>query len=257
LLAPLTESIYLVADTEVIWLGRAGAALHARAMLTSASLPLPGELLAFDAAALRPWRPPAPSASADPVAVRGACHGLLTRIRRGAPPDTAPLGLGALLVGGALAFPLGAAAPHAMALAAACEADAPAGAAMVADPLLGLGPGLTPSGDDFVGGTFFARMLLATPLRLDAAAWVEAGETLIERARHRTHPVSVALLSDMVSGSGHAPLHELGCALASREDPGRALEAVRRLVRIGHSSGWDMLAGFMAGVLGREALLTR
>jgi hypothetical protein len=33
-----------------------------------------------------------------------------------------------------------------------------------------------------------------------------------------------------------------------------ALAAAGRLCRIGHSSGWDLLAGFLAGVLGLPAV---
>ncbi len=48
----------------------------------------------------------------------------------------------------------------------------------------------------------------------------------------------------------HAPLHGLAHALGSGDDLARAIGAARRLTRIGHSSGWDMLAGFVAGASG-------
>ncbi len=32
------------------------------------------------------------------------------------------------------------------------------------------------------------------------------------------------------------------------------LDAARRLTKIGHSSGWDMLAGFVAAILGTTAI---
>jgi hypothetical protein len=34
----------------------------------------------------------------------------------------------------------------------------------------------------------------------------------------------------------------------AREAPAAARDAARRLVRLGHSSGWDMLAGLGAGL---------
>jgi hypothetical protein len=58
--------------------------------------------------------------------------------------------------------------------------------------------------------------------------------------------VSATLLGDLLEGYGHAPLHELAGALARRAGDG-ALDAAGRLVRLGHTSGWDMLAGFIAG----------
>jgi hypothetical protein len=36
-------------------------------------------------------------------------------------------------------------------------------------------------------------------------------------------------------------------ALATDAPEGIVLEAARRLTRLGHSSGWDLLAGFVAG----------
>jgi hypothetical protein len=163
-----------------------------------------------------------------------------------------PLGLAAWLVGTPLAFPLGAAITSLAAVAHACENDAPADAARASRPLLGLGPGLTPSGDDFVGAVFFARAWLAPP---ESEAWQAAGDHVVAQARERTHPISVALLSDLVRGEGHAPLHDLAQALIAGAAAG-ILEAASRLTRLGHSSGWDLLAGIMTGVLGGRALTT-
>jgi hypothetical protein len=247
LLAPLSESIYLTAGGQVIWLGRAGATLHARAMLTAAALPSCEDGFVFDAADLSPWRPAALPGALDPARVRSACAALVARVREGAAGES--LGLGALLAGRPLAFPLAAARPHAVALAEAAATDAPAAAIAAALPLLGLGPGLTPSGDDFVGGVFFARALLGAG-GTDARAWSDAGAAVAVRAQERTHPVSAALLSDLVAGHGYAPLHDLARAFASGEHGDTALDAARRLTRIGHSSGWDMLAGLAAALLG-------
>src|SRR5262249_31174456 len=56
------------------------------------------------------------------------------------------------------------------ALASACAADDPVSAAAAANTLVGLGPGLTPAGDDFTGGAFFARAVLARARVVDPAA---------------------------------------------------------------------------------------
>src|SRR5207247_2370326 len=131
-------------------------------------------------------------------------------------------------------------------LARACAADDPARSAEAATALLGLGPGLTPAGDDFTGGAFFARALLARAGIVDAAAW-QAGASAVRTAAARlTHPIGAALLGDLLAGEGWAPLHDLAAALA-RDDEPAALDAAGRLTRLGHSSGWDLLAGFVAG----------
>lgn len=88
--------------------------------------------------------------------------------------------------------------------------------------LIGLGPGLTPSGDDLVGGYLVARPDPAL------SAWA------LECARTRTSRISAAHLQAAAAGEGAAALHDaLG---GGRLEP---------LLALGHSSGWDMLAGAM------------
>ncbi len=109
--------------------------------------------------------------------------------------------------------------------------------------LLGLGAGLTPSGDDFVGGALFARRLVA----IGDAAWEAAVAQIIAEAAAATHPISARLLADLAAGDGWAPLHDLAGALITH-DVRAALHAARELTALGHTSGWDLLAGFSAGL---------
>jgi hypothetical protein len=136
----------------------------------------------------------------------------------------------------------------AAALARACARDQARDALRPGEQLLGLGPGLTPSGDDFVGGVLFARRLVGGP------AWASAAAALIECARARTNEISRALLADLADGHGHEPLHTLAATLGQGTLGDVAVDAVRRLDRLGHCSGWDMLAGFLAGLAGPDAL---
>jgi primosomal protein N' len=76
-------------------------------------------------------------------------------------------------------FPLARALPDVEALAIACAADDADAACRAALPLLGLGPGLTPSGDDLVGAAFFARRALARSAS-GAVRWSRAGERLAQ-----------------------------------------------------------------------------
>lgn len=103
--------------------------------------------------------------------------------------------------------------------------------------LLGLGPGLTPSGDDFLGGMLIALAILPAPtLRAHL-------QDVIERhAQQRTNPVSLAHLRAAGSGEGHEALHEIfNCLLGGNIS---ALPVhVGAINTIGHSSGWDALAG--------------
>jgi hypothetical protein len=103
--------------------------------------------------------------------------------------------------------------------------------------LIGLGPGLTPSGDDFIGGALIALRALGTresAKRL--AAWV------LPLARERTGLVSFAHLACAADGEGAAALHEALVALC-RPEKGAIKECLRAIDTLGHSSGWDALAG--------------
>ncbi|MGH7313501.1 MAG: DUF2877 domain-containing protein [Candidatus Rokuibacteriota bacterium] len=243
-----SESAYLTVDGELVWLGRVGAGLHARAVLVPR---VPDELdgLALDQSRACVWRPLPPSVDAvERSLLATGCHAL----RRALPVFRAAAGFGALLVGQPLGFPLEGATEAAHALARACAENDPSAAVASAERLIGLGPGLTPAGDDFVGGAFFARAALAGATST-AGGWAQATAGVRAIAAARTHPISAVLLSDLLAGEGHEPLHDLAAALAAGAMP-MAVDAAGRLARIGHSSGWDLLAGFIAGVLGPPAL---
>lgn len=248
-LAALSASVYLTIDGEIVWLGPPGSSLHPRAMLTADSLPA-GDRPRLTLHAARRWRAPAlPDGPDAAAALRAAARDLSSVAAEVGVPD----GLGALLLGRVPAFPLESAVPAAMALARACASDDAHAAGRAAAPLLGLGPGLTPAGDDFVGGAFFARAVVDRLEHRDADDWRRAADEIRRRAPARTHPISAALLGDLLDGEGHAPLHDLAGRAAGARPRDEILDAARRLTRIGHSSGWDMLTGFVAGLgaLGR------
>jgi hypothetical protein len=248
-LAALTTSTYIDVAGEVFWIGGTETPAHARAIHIARSVDgvAAGDVVRVPAAgALEPWRPdPGPASAVAAAALRRGATRLVARIVS----LGLPRGFGAWLLGVPLEFPLQAAAARADALADACTADDPARAVAAAHALIGLGPGLTPAGDDLTGGAFFARALLARAGVLDAAAWGEAAGEVRTAAGRLTHPIGVALLSDLLVGEGWAPMHELATALAQRDD-GAALHAARRLTTLGHSSGWDLLAGFVIGARG-------
>lgn len=115
------------------------------------------------------------------------------------------------------------------------------------DALLGLGPGLTPSGDDFLGGVLVALRHLGAP---DVAGSVAV--ELLPRSRQRTNEISHAHLAAAAGGEALAPLHDIlaGLGIAGAFRGGARLAAVDA---VGHTSGWDALAGvtFAAAVMAR------
>jgi len=119
----------------------------------------------------------------------------------------------------------------------------------LADQLIGLGPGLTPSGDDFIGGLIF--MSLHLNAAYPAERWWEGGDipALLTRSEPMTSQISHALLTDLSEGQSHESLHDLADGLVAGMEGFDAIIHVRRLSEIGQSSGWDMLTGMLAALL--------
>lgn len=107
--------------------------------------------------------------------------------------------------------------------------------------LCGLGPGLTPSGDDALVGALVTAAWLRgrCGMLTDAAATVDfAGLTTA---------VSATALAAAQKGAGPEPLHALLKAAAS-DDHRRIDPAVAALAAIGHTSGTDLAVGVLAAL---------
>ena len=111
--------------------------------------------------------------------------------------------------------------------------------------LLGLGPGLTPSGDDLLGGVFLVLSAMGrTRLRDELWARLEPELDLL------TVEISAAHLAATADGLGAAAMHAaLNAILAG--DVASFPAHLATLATIGHSSGFDTLAGM---VLALDAL---
>jgi hypothetical protein len=236
--APLSGSFYAEAAGELVWVGPPGTPLHPRAVVVSGVATAPaGAVAHVRLGGVAPWRPTGLDGEVmDRRAAAGGLEALLSRLGE-------PRGLGRLLLASAVDdLVVMRARPHARALAAGVAGDDAAAVATAARTLLGLGPGLTPSGDDFVGGALFACRLVVR-----GAAWDAAVARIVADAATLTHRISAQLLADLAAGEGWAPLHDLVVALARRNAPA-ALVAAHDLTTLGHTSGWDVLAGFSAGL---------
>lgn len=106
--------------------------------------------------------------------------------------------------------------------------------------LIGLGPGLTPSGDDYLGGVLVALRWVGRGSQADSLwRWLEP--LLAER----TSAISAAHLAAAASGQVHEALHEVLDNLSAWQAPDLH-PCLARLDAVGHSSGWDALAGIVA-----------
>ncbi len=105
--------------------------------------------------------------------------------------------------------------------------------------IVGLGPGLTPSGDDYLGGLMIGLRAIN---RADLA--IGLARLVLPVARGTTATISSAHLACAAEGYGGAALHRTLAAIAGSEplDTGPCLDGVARM---GATSGWDALAGAM------------
>jgi hypothetical protein len=107
----------------------------------------------------------------------------------------------------------------------------------VINELPGLGPGLTPSGDDFLGGAMVALHLTGcgdTARRLSDA--IKANSDLY------CNPISASHLEAAAEGSCSAPIHAVLSAILAADTSTLSVN-LARIGGIGHTSGWDTLAG--------------
>ncbi|MGH3279791.1 MAG: DUF2877 domain-containing protein [Trebonia sp.] len=104
---------------------------------------------------------------------------------------------------------------------------------------IGRGPGLTPSGDDFLVGAIAALWcvgaITAQPLsrmgaRLEAAAGRQTTDISVEYLHYACRGMATGLLCDLLTALGSA-------------DSSAVLAAVGQLRRYGHTSGMDCLLG--------------
>ncbi len=102
--------------------------------------------------------------------------------------------------------------------------------------LIGLGPGLTPSGDDFLYGVIGTLHAVG---RGETAARVAA--SVLPQAAASTNLISLANLRCAAAGQVSAVFAD---AIAALTHAGHGLtEVLDRIAGVGHSSGWDSLAG--------------
>ncbi|HLC05896.1 MAG TPA: DUF2877 domain-containing protein [Anaerolineales bacterium] len=112
--------------------------------------------------------------------------------------------------------------------------------------LAGMGPGLTPSGDDFLIGVMFG-IQSALP-----TAKAKARSNFIYRASAgRTNTISNAWLSAASDGQAIQAWHELVDSILSFNS-GMVDRACQNLIELGHTSGADALAGFASFHLGHN-----
>ena len=275
-LAATSRVVYLTfSHQELLWLTSSGEALHRRSIQMAGPLPdvqpgtecvaVGGRLvlgsLGLDYSSAAVWLP-VPVRAEDVLPPDRLPDYLASMISSLAHLPT-PAGFG-LLVPAILAHFVEHLTPPAIPEASLCAArawpairnlldsclagDVPS-ALCQAEHLIGLGEGLTPSGDDFVGALLYwlarQREHRAGFLSLDPEDVAE----FLRRSRPRTNEISHVLLADHARGHASDALQDFVDGLLTGQKDETVARRAARLIRIGHSTGWDLLAGVVAGAM--------
>ncbi len=201
------------------------------ALVSGAALPAIGDRILVSVENATLWTPPALAAAGTPD-LKGLEHAAHARV----PGE----GLGCLVLGKHNALAI-----HAQPALEALERWLVGNALdSEAEQLIGLGPGLTPSGDDYFGGILLALRACARGSQAESLwRWLKP------RLPKRTSAISAAHLAAAAEGEAHEALHL--CLKNLFGVAGSWDEALEQLGRVGHCSGWDGLAG--AGAVARIA----
>ncbi|MEU5881792.1 DUF2877 domain-containing protein [Spirillospora sp. NPDC047279] len=230
------------------------------AVVTSDAVRLPNAVVMVAASRERPFHGVREGSDAFVGDARVETDGLQVRVRRWWDPSPAlgPLSPTALArgvraldaavdaAGGAAACGL-AGHPDPLLLAGHCAAGDLADAVEAAERIVGLGPGLTPSGDDILAGLLVALRLVGGAVRHGGnAVWLAdwLGAAVTADAGTRTTALAATLLHCAAAGQAGAEVAAVLRCVAGQEPPG---PAVRRLLSAGHTSGADLAWGLLAG----------
>lgn len=112
------------------------------------------------------------------------------------------------------------------------------------DSFVGLGSGLTPSGDDFICGLFSVLFYYQSFTSLEDGLIRDVGLRVIEYARSRTTIVAYNMLRSCLTGELPEHVHNFMNSILTREDE-NIFELFDRVLQIGSTSGSDMAAGML------------
>lgn len=132
-------------------------------------------------------------------------------------------------------------------LVAGCASGDVHRASDAAERLVGLGPGLTPSGDDMIAGAMLSSRLFgeALPGGAPAVALADSLAAVVTRDTYtRTTAVSATLLRCAARGEAAA---QVGAVLSALGGGQGLAPASARLLSVGHTSGADLTWGLLAG----------
>ena len=115
-------------------------------------------------------------------------------------------------------------------------------------PLIGLGPGLTPSGDDFIVG-YLTGLWSTAGSDSSRLRFISSLGAWLSQAATGTNAISRTYMKSAVIGNVSEPI----ATLAQRVGQGKSMDSVRQATRtalqVGHTSGTDGVLGLLLGCI--------
>jgi Protein of unknown function (DUF2877) len=113
-------------------------------------------------------------------------------------------------------------------------------------PLIGLGPGLTPAGDDFIVG-YLAGLWSTVAGDSARLRFISSLNVWLSRASGGTNRISRTYIDAALSGQLSEPIATLAYHLDQTTDKASVRTAAETALHIGHSSGSDGVLGLLLG----------
>jgi len=113
--------------------------------------------------------------------------------------------------------------------------------------LIGLGAGLTPSGDDLLVG-YLAGLWCSVLDKSERVQFVSNLGKAVIRLSCQTNDISRTYLYHASRGQVSSPLTNLAEAICRGENSDRLITTIKSAMQVGHTSGMDVVSGLLVGL---------
>lgn len=122
------------------------------------------------------------------------------------------------------------------------------GAITAISPLIGLGPGLTPSGDDFIVG-YLAGLWSTAGSDSSRLRFMSSLGSWLSQAADGTNAISRTYMKSAVNGNVSEPITALAQRIGQAKSMDGVREATRTALQVGNTSGTDGVLGLLLGCI--------
>ncbi len=113
--------------------------------------------------------------------------------------------------------------------------------------VIGFGPGLTPSMDDFLSGMMIANLYISHYLHLNIEDAYKLNAEMVKDIDNMTTLVSEDMLKSASVGEANEDIRNLMISLIGTSKDKNLYDLLVRVISFGHSSGTDILCGIYTG----------